>query len=615
MSMPFAPVERPSLALSLLKARLSESDIACDVAYLNLAFARYIGLDAYRRIAAELPHFALAGEWVFTRALYNGSHPHSEAYPRDILRGQWALARDDIEPVVAAREAAPSFVAQAMSEVPWDDYDIIGFTSSGMQNLAALALARSVKERRPSAVIVFGGCVWEGEVGRGLHEQFPFVDVAFLGEGDASLVDFARRLACGELLGLGDIPGIAYRRGATTRATALAPITDLDSLPPPDFQDYFDALRHEGLLGAFAVTLGVETSRGCWWAAKRPCSFCGANGESRVYRSKSVGRILRELRDLAERWPACRIDIVDNVVSPEFLTGVLPELVARPLLARPFFAARPDLSKEAVALCAGCVESVQIGIESLSDHALALMHKGTTGLENIRLLKWCKALDLRPRWNLMCGLPGETDVDYEELLEILPSVAFLSAPDFCVALSLDRFSPYFEEPERHGFREVTPLRSYRYLYPFGEDVLRGIALTFEYDDRPGLARSIYLRRLHRAVAEWRQRGPVGELRYGRGAAGELTLVDDRAITDQATVDLDDLDELLYTACDDIATIDQLEALARERLPERVPDVGDRLASFVERRLMVRSGSRFLSLALPQLVIPDQGGTAGIGRPS
>ena len=54
------------------------------------------------------------------------------------------------------------------------------------------------------------------------------------------------------------------------------------------------------------------------------------------------------------------------------------------------------------------VAYVQPGIESLNDHVLELMRKGTTGLRNVELLKWCREYGVTPLWNLLYGFPGET---------------------------------------------------------------------------------------------------------------------------------------------------------------------------------------------------------------
>ena len=42
--------------------------------------------------------------------------------------------------------------------------------------------------------------------------------------------------------------------------------------------------------------LFFETSRGCWWGQIHHCLFCGLNGDTIAYRSKSPGRAVEELR-------------------------------------------------------------------------------------------------------------------------------------------------------------------------------------------------------------------------------------------------------------------------------------------------------------------------------
>ena len=69
VQMPFGSVERPSLALGLLKASLSEAGLTCDVTYANLAYAERIGLELY--LTVELTRSEeLTGEWIFSRAAF-----------------------------------------------------------------------------------------------------------------------------------------------------------------------------------------------------------------------------------------------------------------------------------------------------------------------------------------------------------------------------------------------------------------------------------------------------------------------------------------------------------------------------------------------------------------
>jgi radical SAM superfamily enzyme YgiQ (UPF0313 family) len=44
------------------------------------------------------------------------------------------------------------------------------------------------------------------------------------------------------------------------------------------------------------VELLFEASRGCWWGAKHHCTFCGLNGLSMTFRSKSADRAYSEIK-------------------------------------------------------------------------------------------------------------------------------------------------------------------------------------------------------------------------------------------------------------------------------------------------------------------------------
>ena len=601
VTMPFAALDRPSLGLSALKSRLNETGIGCDVIYLNLAFARLIGRESYDRVVNDIPYAAMAGEWIFTECLYGDRSGPRGSYVDDVLHGAHHLTDDAIELVLGARRLASRFIDETVGSVSWAAYDIVGFTSVDPQNLASLALARRVREAHPEVAIVFGGHRWEGAMGRELHRRFPFVDFALSGEADLTFPALVDMLGGRAPCTLEHVPGLVYRRDGRPHATSHdEPVADLDALPIPDHSDYFGALSEDGGSGHAVPAVPLETSRGCWWAAERPCLFCGLNGTKRTYRTKSAGRILRELRTLGALWHG-RLDVVDNVVSPTFLDEVLPEIAAHPLPAALFFEVRPTVRREHVRLMAAAGASIQSGIESLSDRALCRMGKGTNSLANIRLLKWCKSYGVNHTWNVIYGVPGETPADYEQFFSLLPAVRFLDPPDRCGPVVLERFSRYFEHRSTFGIRGARPHRAYRHLYPFPDAALRRIAYFFERDgvadaDQPG-----HVVRLRHQIELWQKesgRGTLASLRSG----GKLVLVDSRHGAEARRYVLDDVDCLLYEACDDICRRDALVRLVGERFPSATPcadEVSRRLVSFVERRLMVAAGERYLSLAVPQ----------------
>jgi ribosomal peptide maturation radical SAM protein 1 len=275
ISMPFGALERPALGLSLLKARLAEEGFACDVRYLNFNFAEFVGPDIYQWMAYELPYTAFAGDWAFTAALY-GARPEAErAYVQEILRDTWWLSEEDVRRVLYVRSLVGPFLEHCLAAVAWQDYRVVGFTSTFEQNIASLALAKLVKAAHPRLSVVFGGANWEDCMGLELHRQFPFVDYVCSGEAERSFPALVRRLLAGGKKGArATIPGVV-RRDARGRSVSGGPpemVREMDELPYPDFSDYFRDLRQSPASSAVVPTLLFETSRGCWWGAKQHCT-------------------------------------------------------------------------------------------------------------------------------------------------------------------------------------------------------------------------------------------------------------------------------------------------------------------------------------------------------
>ena len=404
VTMPCASVERPPLGITLLQAGLRSRGIDCDLAHLNLRFAEMLGLHEYRRFTRAIPYGTLAGDWAFSACLFGAAAPEPAAYVDEVLRDRYHLSPEQVELVLRVRSLAPAFLKKCLAETAWAEYEVVGFTACGPQNVASLALARLIKSAYPHVVIAAGGGNWHGEMGVELHARFPAVDIAFLGESDLSFpaAVLALRDGGGQLH---ELPGVAVRQRVSSPVLPPDAVEDLDEVAPPDYGDYFAALSAYGFDRSLRPALQMETARGCSWAEKSPCAFCGLSGPTRRYRTKSATRVLAELRRLAAL-DCSLVELVDNVVSPAFLSTVLPTLAAHPLPVPLFFEARPHVTKDQVRDMAAASASFQPGIESFSDHMLRLMHKGGRGLEGIRLLKWCRASGVRVCWNLIYGIPA-----------------------------------------------------------------------------------------------------------------------------------------------------------------------------------------------------------------
>jgi ribosomal peptide maturation radical SAM protein 1 len=604
LSMPFGALERPALGLSLLKARLAESGIGCDVRYLTFAFAEYIGSENYQWVNYELPYTAFAGDWSFTEALYGKRERIDRAYADHILRKTWQLKASDLERLSHIRSFIPHFLDYCMAAINWDEYALVGFTSTFEQNIASLALAKRIKKEHSEMAIVFGGANWEADMGRELHRHFKFVDYVCSGESENSFPELSRRVLRGEPVDDSNAPiaGIVYRKDGESVYTGQSElIRNMDDLPVPDFSDYFDQLNECTVSSAIAPTLLFETSRGCWWGAKSHCTFCGLNGGTMAFRSKTARRALDELQSLLDRWQTDHVEVVDNILDMKYFNDFLPMLIETGRRLHIFYEVKANLSRKQVQILSEAgVRRIQPGIESLSDNVLKLMRKGTTALRNIQLLKWGRENNVTVEWNVLYGFPGETEKDYDEMLKLLPSIRFLNPPSACGSIRVDRFSPYYNSPAEFGLKNLWPMASYKYLYPFNNDSLMRIAYYFDCDYETDVDPAGYASEVIRYVNDWQRNPERGALHYIHRTDGSLVLMDTRSDASLRELALTGLEQAAYEYCDELRSGPVVARHLRELFPEvdfTERRVLDFLDSLVSNRLMVTDGKNYLSLAI------------------
>lgn len=618
ISMPMGALERPALGLSLLKERLRQFGLECDLRYLNFTFAEFVGHDQYQWMGYQLPYTAFAGDWSFTEALYGERPAADQAYIQEVLRNTWRLPESDIQNILSCRSRVSYFLDYCMEIIPWSDYAIVGFTSTFEQNIASLALAKRIKKVFPKIKTIFGGANWEGEMGLELHRQFSFVDYVCSGEAEQSFPALVERVLNRTPMNgkLAPIPGVIYRdrKGVSVSTGPSELIREMDELPIPDFSDYFHDLTQCTVGASVAPTLLFETSRGCWWGAKSHCTFCGLNGGTMAFRSKTPRRALDELELLVDRWQVSNVEVVDNILDMKYFADMLPALARARRPLQLFYEVKSNLSRAQVkTLQEAGVSRIQPGIESLSDHVLKLMRKGTTALRNIQLLKWAQEYNVIVEWNMLYGFPGETHEDYLTMLEMLKQIRFLRPPGATGPIRLDRFSPYHNNPAEFGLMNVRPLSTYHHLYPFDEESLGRISYYFDFDYDPANNPTGFAAEVIAYIKEWRANPQSGELRCistrecspETPANGSVTILDTRPNATVPELVLRGLEKVAYEFCDELQSVKSIVRYLRSIFPEEEftqQGVVAFLDSLVANGLMITDGSNYLSLALRAPVV-------------
>jgi magnesium-protoporphyrin IX monomethyl ester (oxidative) cyclase len=581
---PYAPLERPSLGLSVLKAALAQHQVGCQVVYANLSFAERIGVHAYD-VLSRTNSNDLAADWTFRVAAFPDAAVDEAAYFEYVREGIESFAhllpkvgldgtmRELVERV--SQHARP-FVDEFTECVVAGRPHIVGCGSTFQQHVAALAILRAVKRRAPDIITVLGGANCEAEMGVATHYECPWVDYVVSGEAEEAFPVLCLRLLGGcveppvEEIPLGVI-GPPHRRATTGysdlfRCPPRAVLADMNQAPVPDFDDYFAWLeatvRHRIEPG-----LMMETSRGCWWGAVSHCTFCGLNGESMSYRQKSPERMVSEISTLVARYNVPRVYMVDNILPHSYLGSVTSALASKQNAPHIFYETKANLKRSHLeSLASANIRWIQPGIESFDDDILKAMGKGTTARQNILALKSARACGINVYWLLLYDFPDELDSKYEFMASWLPLIAHLQPPRALSFVQFVRFSPYERRRERYGLK-LNADRGYTWVYPWARESIDNFAYYFDdysrgrdriefHHERPPRRRG--LRALRSVFLEWTAQWPhfgldgretMAKL-FVEDSGSALTITDTRLCAPEPSRVLNGLHRALCLICDD-----------------------------------------------------------------
>ncbi len=591
VNMPFAGVDSPSLALGLFKSSLRRQGIRCDVEHLNFTFAEMVGYENYE-LVLRLP-VVMGGEQLFARQVFGSWLPSDSEYYREIVVAQ-KVGPETPGRMEQIRSFVPRFLQLCLESIPWQSYDIIGFTSLFEQNMASLSLARLVKQRYPEKIIVMGGANCEGVMGQTMLRSFPFLDYVCAGEADECFPELVKRLEYHHPVR--GLRGVAQReQGNVAWAGNAHLMEDLDSLPMPDYDEYFERLGRSPLRFFIRPSILMESARGCWWGDKSQCTFCGLNGTTMRFRTKSIARTLDEIAFLLGRYQVGIVRFVDNILGPNYFRDLLPEIASRGLKANYICEVKSNLKKHQIKALADAGVTVQAGIENLSTHVLGLMAKGSNSLMNVQTLKWCKQLGVIADWNLIYGFPGETAEDYEQNLRLARLMTHLDPPTGCGPIRLDRFSPNFDCAEEMGLTNVRPAELYKYIYPFEPRTLSDLVYYFDFEYKQEIDQGGLVPAIEDTVRYWKSRSDVLEVAR---VADKLVIRDTRPVARWREMTVTGIAARIYEYCDRAQPISRIVEVMRDFDPGMTEQqLAGILDEFCEQSLMVKEGNRYLSLGV------------------
>jgi ribosomal peptide maturation radical SAM protein 1 len=384
---PFVTTRTPIMGPHILQNIAREQGYQAELLYLNLLLASIIGTGQYESIGYGQP-YRMLGERLFARSAYGlpplGKSPglcensslsvfgNGRAYPIDEFEYKYyKTAAFDLDTFYKIESLCKSFIEEVTQVIASLDFKIVGFSSNWEQNNCCIAIIDRLKTLQPNIITLMGGSNCEGQMAQGIASLSPAIDYIFSGESESTFADFLKGFKASCL--------------PSERIIEGEPVEDLDNLPLPDYDSYF-----EQIAGFFhdnppkGIAIGYETSRGCWWAQKSKCSFC-AVPHLPSFRRKSINKVVQDLKRIKKSSPDKMLLIADNIMPHDYHKELLPVIGKnKKEFSSLACLLRADLNlKDLVNLKNANINAIFPGIESLSNNLLKLMNKGTSVGKNI----------------------------------------------------------------------------------------------------------------------------------------------------------------------------------------------------------------------------------------
>lgn len=298
-------------------------------------------------------------------------------------------------------------IEQAVKEIVDSNPQVIGFSVVDPKERLTVEFIKRIKEKSPDKKIILGGPATSTYEQRKifLDNVADFIDAFVIGEGEETsfylLDSFLNKK---EII---DVDGCFVKNNGRWTYKERAPITPLDKVPFPTYEEFDLSLYGKSLL--------IEWSRGC----KGRCAFCKNYRLSPIYRSKSAGWIINELRYHKGRYNIDNFTVVDNILNGDLknLDEICNRIIRENLKIRwtGQIAPHKDMDYEFFKKMrkAGCLK-LQIGLESGSNKVLKLMRKTFTAEISERNIRFAKKAGIETEIFIMIGFPGETEKEFKK---------------------------------------------------------------------------------------------------------------------------------------------------------------------------------------------------------
>lgn len=189
--------------------------------------------------------------------------------------------------------------------------DLIGFSVYTANYQWALSLAKKVK-KVSKAPVIFGGIHPTLSPETVISQEA--VDIICIGEGEEAISDLLESIKVGRA----DykIKNLWFKKGRKIYKNKIRPLLDLNKLPLPDRELFFEQLPP-----SYFRSPAIMTSKGCPFS----CTFCSNNSLKKIYagkgiyvRKRTVSSVIEELKELKEKRGMKYVIFMDDLFTVDY---------------------------------------------------------------------------------------------------------------------------------------------------------------------------------------------------------------------------------------------------------------------------------------------------------
>ena len=356
---------------------------------------------------------------------------------------------------------------------------VIGFSCLGQEQLYFVLLFGQLLKSRSDIPIIVGGTFLTRIFEQGSLKSSWFskyFDIIAINEGEKPCQEILSNLRDGFAL-TKEVSGIIFLEDNTIVSSPPGKALNPAEIPIPDFDDmpldrYF----------SIATTLPLLASRGCYWGK---CEFCrhGMVYGDNNFKVYEINKVLDTVNHLSQKYDISQFSFRDEAIPPSIirqLGKVFPPHVETGWTFSGDVRFDKSFTKDDFTnLYKIGFRSLQVGLESGSEHVLKLMKKGDDNYRKETMIRNLSDATESGIWIhcfLFFGFPGETDEDAEQTYEFVLQHANTIGNFGCGTFILEHNSPIFHHRNDFGVQIMNQSDSTRMNVFYEHEVSEGISI-------------------------------------------------------------------------------------------------------------------------------------------